>query len=251
MHKFKLITLALDKYLYNYNFNMQEFETKISSIKNLTAHDIELVVELQSPASVVFQAGQFMQFKIGEVYRSYSISCMPNIVNNSLQFCIGLFETGVGSNFFRQAKVGDIIDMRGPFGVFVFKDFNRNVTFVATGVGVAPFSSIIPDMLTKGYSGNVKLLFGVRHEEDIFYFDKFSHLSSLYPNFKFLPMLSRPKSHWPGETGRVTNYLDAHFQNLKDNLFYVCGGMEMIKDTRAILLKNNHPTKEIKLEIFT
>lgn len=229
---------------------MQEYTAKISHKKHLTEHVIELFIELVSPSDIQFKPGQFMQFKIGTVMRSYSITSIPTETNTTLGFCIELVENGVGSLMFQKANVGDEVVVRGPSGIFTFSQFDRNVSFVATGVGVAPFTSIIPSILSAGYTGNVHLLFGVRHEEDVFYFDKFTHLQSLYPNFKFTPMLSQPRSHWPGEVGRVTTYLDVAYEYYKDNMFYICGGMEMIKDTRALLIKKGHNPKDIKLEIF-
>jgi len=229
---------------------MQEFITKITEKKHLTEHTIEISVDLTSPSDIVFKAGQFMQFKFGSVMRSYSIISVPTETNTKLAFCIELLEDGVGSEVLKNAHIGDEIIMRGPSGIFTFNQFDRNVFFVATGVGVAPFASIIPTAFSTGFNGNAHLLFGVRHEEDVFYFDRFNHMRSIYQNFKFTPMLSQPKSHWPGEVGRVTTYLDVAYEYYKDYLFYICGGIEMIKDTRSVLIKKGHNPKDIKLEIF-
>ena len=228
---------------------MQEYQTQVREITYLTSNTLELAVDLRSPDALQFTAGQFMQFKIGEHFRSYSITSVPDH-NQSLKFCIKLLPKGVGSDFVRELKVGDIVTMRGPSGIFTFTHFDRDAFLVATGVGVAPFASMIPDMLSRGFTGFVKLLFGVRHEEDVFYFDRFSHLSAVYSNFKFIPTLSQPRSHWPGEVGRVTTFLDIHYPSHEQYLFYLCGGMDMIKDARHILQQKKHPVRDIKLEIF-
>ncbi len=228
---------------------MREFETIIREIRYLTQDVIELTVDLTSPGQIIFEAGQFMDFRFGKDVRSYSIVSVPDN-NTSLQFCIEMLPNGVGSNFFRAAKIGDKLLINGPMGIFTVTDHTRDIFFVATGVGVAPFASMIPDMLGKGFTARAQLLFGIRHEENVFFFDRFRHLQAIYPNFKFVPLLSQPKSHWPGELGRGSTYLDVAYEYHKNSVFYVCGGMEMIKDVRALLLKKGHNSKDIKLEIF-
>ena len=211
---------------------------------------LEVTVDLVEPISTRFTAGQFMQFKIGSVLRSYSIINVPDH-NRFLKFCVGLLDNGEASDFFRSAKIGQELFMRGPSGIFSIENFSKNSFFVAGGVGIAPFCSMIPDMLARSYEGKAHLLFGVATEDDIFYFDRFNHLHNLYPNFTFTPIVSRPQLHWPGETGRVTTYLDVAYEYYKDYLYYICGSSEMVKDARDLLLKKGQNIADIKLEIFT
>ncbi len=231
---------------------MQTYLTEVTAIKYLTANIVELHVRLVPPEPMAFTAGQFMQFDCNGTWRSYSITSVPTGTDVTLTFCVKLIPEGVGSTFVRGLEVGGSVTMRGPLGVFAVKeiDFNRNLCFVATGVGIAPFYSMIPDLLTRGYVHAVTLVFGVRSEEDVFYFDKFSSLEKLHPNFGFIPMLSQPKSHWPGETGRVTTYVDSAFERFSDRLFYLCGSQEMVTNMRALLLKKGHHAHDIHLEIF-
>ncbi len=230
---------------------MQEFLTQVTQLKYLTLDVVELTVRLLAPEEILYQAGQFMQFKIGDQFRSYSIVTPPTGINNeSLSFCVKILPSGVGSDFVKALQIGSDVVMRGPLGSFTVQNFEHPIFFIATGVGIAPFSSMVTDMLVRGYVQPVRLLFGLRSEEDVFYYDKFTHLTSDYENFKFIPTLSRPQSHWPGEIGRVTTYISVSYPVLKDYTFYVCGGKEMVMDMRALLLKAGQDPKRIKLEIF-
>jgi ferredoxin-NADP reductase len=231
---------------------MQEYLSQVTQIKYLTLHVLELSVRLTAPTDLAFSAGQYMQFKIAEnVVRSYSIASPPRGDNPTLTFCIKLEPKGVGSDYVRTLKVGSDLLMRGPAGNFTIQDFNQPVFLVATGVGIAPYASIIPDMLSRGYRENSRLLFGVRSEENVFYYDKFNRLAQQYENFKFVPVMSRPQSHWPGETGYVTTYIEVSYQLFKDYIFYVCGTKQMVLDSRQALLKQGHDPNKIKLEIFS
>ncbi len=228
---------------------MQEYAGTINELRFLTQNILEVEILLTSPGDIVFKAGQFMNFVFPGGVRSYSLVSVPDH-NSNIKFCVELLEHGVGSDFFRRAHVGDAVTMRGPQGIFTIDDTSKNLFFVAVGVGIAPFASMIPDVLGKGFVGAAHLLFCVRHEEDVFYFDRFNHLQHIYPNFKFTPILSQPKSHWPGEVGRVTSYLDVAYEYYRDNLFYVCGGSEMVRETKDLLVKKGHASPEVRLEIF-
>jgi NAD(P)H-flavin reductase len=230
---------------------MQEYLAQVIQVNYLTMDVLELHVRVVAPEAPVFLAGQFMQFKIGDQVRSYSMANPPTESNQDLVFVVKLYEKGVGSDFVRQLKRGDEFSMRGPAGNLTVTDFSQQIFFIANGVGVAPYASIIPDLLSRGFKNDIRLLFGLRNEESAFYYHKFTGLTTLHPNFKFTPILSRPQSHWPGETGRVTTYLDVSYTSFKNYQFYLCGSMDMVKDARQILLKHGHAVRNIKLEIFT
>ena len=230
---------------------MHEYLTQVTQIKYLTLNVVELSVKLVAPIDLDYRAGQFMDFKIGSVFRSYSLASPPTVNEQQVNFCIKLEPQGVGSDFVRNLKIGSDIVMKGPAGNFIIRDFNRPIFFVATGVGIAPFAAMIPDMLVRGYKENVRLLFGVRSEEDVFYYDRFNRLAKQYENFKFIPILSRPHSHWPGETGYVTTYIEVDYPYYKDYIFYVCGSKNIVMDMRTLLLKLGHGPDNIKLEIFS
>ncbi len=227
------------------------YRTKVLSKKSIAPNVVELAVELVEPGKIVFTAGQFMQFEIGTQLRSYSIVSAPGD-RKDLSFCIELVKEGLGSEFVRNLKEGDLISMKGPFGVFTLKDFQKSAAFVATGVGVAPFKPMIEEALKYGYKKPVLLLFGIRTQDDAIYFEDFHKLSSEYKNFEFIPILSKPNGkEWNGETGRVTLFLETNYEKYKDRLFYLCGGMQMIKDARGVLLEKGHSPLNIKLEIFS
>lgn len=228
---------------------MQHYKARIIEKKHLTMNVMEVSVVLIVPERVEFKAGQFMQLQFGSELKAYSIISPPE-QPSLLKFCVMVIDGGQASEFFKAAKVGDELDMRGPAGNFMVEDLSKNYFFVATGVGVAPFASIIPDLLGRPFLGKCRLLFGLRAEEDVFYFDRFMHLQNVYRNFQFTPVLSQPQSHWPGEVGRVTTYIDVAYDYYKDYIFYVSGRRQMVDDIKALLLKRGQLPENIKVEIF-
>ena len=100
------------------------------------------------------------------------------------------------------------------------------------------------------HKSKIYLLFGLRYIENIFYQKELEALANKYPNFSFDITLSRPTTNWNGMNGRVSVGLTEKIINKKNNLFYLCGSPEMVKDVRKILIDNKIDTKNIKFEIF-
>jgi ferredoxin-NADP reductase len=144
---------------------MTEYNSVVKDKIFLTPNTVELVVEVSG--DFTFIPGQFVQFLIEDkVFRAYSMISLPSELP-VVRFLIHLEEGGVGSEFVRAKAVGESIAFRGPVGNFIWKEKFKTTIFVATGVGLAPFISMIQDGLTE--ASQAILLFGNREPEQIFY----------------------------------------------------------------------------------
>lgn len=228
----------------------QDYKVSVISNKQLTPNIWQLDVCPEDPAEIDFIAGQCVSFHVAEKEkRLYSIMNIPEH-KNILSFCVDVSPAGFGSNFTLALKVGDTFTLDGPHGIFTIKDFERDLLFVCTGAGVAPFKSMITDAFKKGFAKKITMLFGVRDEDNIIYFDYFQDIASRYPNFEFIPMLSQPKGQWQGQAGRVTAFLDSNIQKYMGRLAYICGSLAMIKDVRKKLMDSGFGIRDIKIENF-
>lgn len=230
---------------------METFKVKVIDKQNLTHNIVELGLELESQAKFDFIPGQFVQFIISEkVFRSYSIISLTKDLPQ-VRFCIKIEEGGIGSNFVNELKLGDIFEFRGPLGKFIVKDETKDVLFIATGVGVAPFVSMVKGLLEEDFKKKICLVFGVRNEQDIFYHDLFSSLSQKHDNFKFVPMLSQPQGGWQADSGRVTVFIEKSYQDYLEAEVFICGSIQVVKDVRAQLISLGFKSENLNLEIFT
>ncbi len=135
-----------------YNPPMSMKKAVIIKNKKLTEDVFELTCKTEE--FFEFKAGQFITIKIEDAetpcFRAYSISSRPKEKSTEFQLCIKAVENGRGSNWLKRRKENDSINFMGPNGKFTFKTTNeREVLFVAAGVGIAPFKSIIEDQLVK------------------------------------------------------------------------------------------------------
>jgi len=227
---------------------MNIYNTTVSSKKMLNSHMIEL--DIKKPQDFVFTSGQFIQILIPQADkqtpRAYSICSTET--DPDLHFCIKILEDGIGSNFIKNIKVGDGIQIKGPQGRFTCNDAEHPLLFVATGAGMAPIISQIRHQLEINKSTrSIYLVFGVRHEDDLFWHEELQQLKDNYQNLHIDITLSQPTEQWQGLTGRVTAYIP---DVTTDTQVFLCGSPAMVQEVRKILIEKELDAKHIHFEIF-
>ncbi|HLD08106.1 MAG TPA: FAD-binding oxidoreductase [Candidatus Peribacterales bacterium] len=185
-----------------------------------------------------FEAGQFTLFDVPSIGnpadiqpRAYSIASPPS-ESTELTFVIMNKEGGRATQWVKEVlKVGDTVRMQGPFGVFtLYRENNpKDFVFVATGTGLAPFTSMIPHALENGEKRPMYLFFCVRHEEDLFCMDTLRMLEKKYPNFHAHVSISQPTASWNGLRGRVQEIIPSVIKDFSRIQVYACGSPDMVK----------------------
>lgn len=227
---------------------------KIIKNEKLTEDVYRLILESNEPFE--FEAGQFITIKIDDqdkpCFRAYSIASSPNDDKKTFELCIKAVEGGRGSVWLNSLDPGEEVTFLGPSGKFTFKTpAEKEVVFIATGTGVAPFRSMIEDQLKKKNTHKITLLFGVRHEKDIFYQKLFQKLASEHENFNFEITISRPENkEWTGNIGRVTTLLEKITTDLSKCESYICGLTDMINSVTEILKEKGCSEESIHFEKY-
>jgi CDP-4-dehydro-6-deoxyglucose reductase len=208
--------------------------------------------EAPETASLDFQPGQFLSFTgmfAGKnITRAYSIASPPE--GNRFELCLNLVREGHFSPHLFGMAPGDEVEMKGPYGVFTFREPVGDTLLVATGTGVAPFRSMLLARLPQDDQHVFTLIFGVRHEHGILYREEFEELARQYPHFRFHPTLTRPGDQWQGKTGRVQQHTLKALGERRDVTVYICGMKEMVDETRALLKEAGLDRKRIVVEKY-
>ena len=79
--------------------------------------------------------------------RPFSIASSPH-QQQEIELLIRLQSTGIVSDFFRTLLPGTKINFSGPMGRFLLQSEVRPIHFIASGVGIAPFRSMLNDLLS-------------------------------------------------------------------------------------------------------
>jgi ferredoxin-NADP reductase len=212
----------------------------------------QFVFETPDAGQFSFLPGQWISFEEtvdGEqITRAYSIASPP--IGNRFELCLNRVENGHLSPILFAMHPGDTIEMRGPYGTFVFRDPPNDSVLVATGTGIAPFRSMLHARLAQDASHQITLLFGIRHEEGLLYRDEFEALERQHRNFRFWPTLTRPETGWKGRAGRVQQHLAEAVGSRRDLDVYICGLHAMVDEVRAMLKGLGFDRKRIIYEKY-
>ena len=231
-----------------------ELRAKLVEYRDLAPEVRHFVFEAPDIPRIEFVPGQFFSFteELGgkKITRAYSVASPPD--GNRIELCLNRVEEGLFSPHLFALQPGDIVQMKGPYGAFVWRKPMSDSLLVATGTGIAPFRSMLLDCFGKGLgpSQSVTLLFGVRYEENLFYRADFEQLARHYPNFRFRPTLSRPGAGWQGLTGRVQQHLMDDIGGRRDIDVYICGLRAMVDDVRGRLKDLGFDRKRIIYEKY-
>ena len=201
-----------------------------------------------------FAAGQFISLSqdIGgkPITRAYSIASAPG-GGNRFSLCLNLVPDGRFSPFLFAMQPGESVAMQGPLGTFTLRDPLRDMIWVATGTGVAPFRGMLDGWRALPHPrGRVALVFGVRHEANLLYRDDFAEAAESLPDFEFHPTLSRPTTEWTGLAGHVQRHVLDAIGPRRDVHVYICGLKAMVDDLRAQLRALGFDRRQLVYEKF-
>lgn len=235
------------------------YDSKVIRIEDESSSTKRFWLEIPDVPSFDFEAGQFvtMDLPISDKrlkrWRSYSIANAPD-GTNVLEFIIVYLDGGGASEYlFHEVKVGTPIRFKGPSGTFTLpKDLTKDLVFICTGTGIAPFRSMIQDLYRKKTPfKNIHLIFGTRHEEGILYRKEMEELARELPNFRYSIALSRQED-WAGYKGYVHQiYLDEYKEVRPDVDFYLCGWSNMIDDAVAnLIVKLGYDKSQVHYELY-
>ena len=244
-------------------FNVKQFHAKVMSIRNLT-YDIKEVLFDLGDDVINFKAGMYIQLVVppygkikGTTQRAYSMSSRP-LDKHRVEVLIRLVPGGIATTYVHEHLAeGQEIDLVGPFGEFRRSDTDTAMICVAGGSGMAPFRSIIREMIDSDISNrDLWFFFGARSLKDMFYLDELRALESEHPWFRFVPALSEPSTEegWTGETGLITEVLDRYIkQNVGPGTEmegYLCGSPGMINACKNVMTDNGIDPDKIYYDKF-
>jgi NAD(P)H-flavin reductase len=188
-----------------------------------------------------------LSLNVGGEFRPYSISSVETS-QDTFEVCIDTKPGGLGSAFATKAELGTVVMMLIPLGKFTLSSEDKPTIFLATGSGIAPFRSMLMRTLRNLIDTKVELIWGMKHDQNLFWLDFWQELQNNYPNFTFSPCISRQVDSKYFK-GRVTDFLEQK-PSLDQHQAYLCGGGEMIKATKEILITKNIQEENIYYEKY-
>jgi len=216
-----------------------------------------------------FEPGQFVSLIATDAngkdqMRAYSVASAPD--RNRFDLCLNRVDGGFFSNKLCDLEPGGEIQFHGPYGMFTLRSPLTDSIFIATGTGVAPLRGFVQCLFPQSgedHSGghNIWLVYGTRHETELYYHEYFERVAARHSNFHYLPTLSRPGEGWTGLRSYVQEHVAALLKDrpvesapgteARFNIHaYICGLNKMVSSNRKQLLDMGWQRRQIVYERY-
>jgi glycine betaine catabolism B len=136
-------------------------------------------------------------------------------------------------------------------GSFVLpKDVNKKIVFIAGGIGITPFRSMIKYLLDTKQKRNITLLYSNKIKSEIMYADIFDKVSQLGIKTVYT-LTGETPVNWRGRIGRIdAKMILAEIPDWKERYFYLSGPHIMVAAFEKVLKDMGVSQNQIKIDFF-
>ncbi len=132
-------------------------------------------------------------------------------------------------------------------------DSKKKLVFMAGGIGVTPFRSMIQYLLDIKEPRDIILFYVCSKEEEFVYKEIFSKARERI-GLKVIYVITHPESassNWKGEIGYITGeMLRKYIPNISERRYYLSGPNAMVEGYKKLLITNGIERKNIILDYF-
>ncbi|NQE49047.1 benzoate 1,2-dioxygenase electron transfer component BenC [Herbaspirillum rubrisubalbicans] len=204
-----------------------KFSGKVAAVTAFGEAAFELVLEVGADAPA-FLPGQYVNIGVpgSGQQRAYSFSSPSGAARMS--FLIKNVPGGLMSAWLAGASVGTALELTGPLGSFYLRPVTRPVLMLAGGTGLAPFLSMLEELLRQGVSQPVHMIYGVTRDQDLVLVERLEALAQRLPGFSFTTCVADPATTHPRQ-GYVTQHMPAEVLHDGAVDVYLCGPPPMVE----------------------
>lgn len=224
-----------------------------------TTHDV-IVMELMPVSSGItqFTPGQFVMVRLlqsdGTLWKQKAYS-ICNIANEEGRIQLGIKVAGEFTQALNKLKAGDLVELAGPYGVFTIKAEMENVVFLAGGIGITPFLSMIRGEIATNSTRRMTLLYANKSPQDIAFQQELEFLANAHPLLRLAHTIENGEltaSPVPCHSGRVTEELLRQYGgDMRQNHYLLCGPPPFMDCMKEYLSAAGVDPSHIKVERFT
>jgi len=185
--------------------------------------------------------------------RTFSIASAP--FEDQLMFATRMRDTAFKRSL-KKMPLGTVVKMDSAMGSFTLhKNSAKPAVFLAGGIGVTPFSSIIRQADHDRAPHKLYLFYSNRRPEDAPFVEVLQNLEKTNPQFRFIATMTemrRSKKTWNGETGRIDQeMLSKYLNELRGPIYYVAGPPALVSGMRKMLVASGVDEDDIRSDEFS
>jgi ferredoxin-NADP reductase len=229
-------------------------------LNRVEAAEGTMAFQFEKPPGFDFRPGQSADLTLlnppetdseGNV-RTFSIASAP--FEDQLMFATRMRDTAFKRSL-KKMPLGTVVKMDSAMGSFTLhKNSAKPAVFLAGGIGVTPFSSIVRQADHDRAPHKLYLFYSNRRPEDAPFVGDLQNLEKTNPQFRFIPTMTKmagSKTTWNGETGRINHeMLSKYLNDLRGPIYYVAGPPAMVSGMRKMLVTSGVDEDDIRSDEF-
>jgi ferredoxin-NADP reductase len=212
------------------------------------------------PAGFVFKPGQSVSLELidpparpNSARRVFSLASAPS--DEELVVASRMREGSAYKQALKALPAGAKVRIRGPLGVMTLHDdAARAAVFVAGGIGITPFMSMLRQAAHESSSRPLRLVYSNRRPEDAPFLDELLALERRLADFRMLATMTdmehsaRP---WHGPRGLVTQDTVRRFvAEAPAPVYYLAGPPAMVEAMAGVLAGSGTRDFDVRSERF-
>jgi ferredoxin-NADP reductase len=214
----------------------------------------------EKPGGFTFRPGQYLEFSLLNptetdaegTTRCFSIASAPH--EESLMIATRMRDTAFKRQLGKM-PIGEKILVKGPMGdLTLHDDSTKPAIFLAGGIGITPFRSILVDSARRQLPHRMVLFYSNRRSEDAAFYEELEGLERLNPNFKMVPTMTAMENSrysWGGERRQIDRaMLSRRIDDDPPPVYYIAGSARFVTNLSEMLRDGGVETKNIRAEVF-
>lgn len=226
----------------------------VTEVNQLTSEIVEIRMHHTKGTAIKYRAGQFGYFSI--ISKMYSKEEHPFTISSQPgtdELAITVKSLGDYTSKLKEISSGTKILFDGPYGVFTPEQDGRHHIFIAGGIGITPFLSVISEWDFAGIKTPLTLIWSTRTAEEMIYRDLFTRIESKNSMFLFVPIVTRSVNAITGGSRIDRSILEPLIRKkeIRNTVVYICGPDLMRKSVIKELKSSGIASKNIYWERFS
>jgi len=235
---------------------MSEYQVKLKGHGAVAEGTVKF--RFSKPDGFVYQAGQAIDLQLldppaeeGQDSRMFSLVSAPfeqelavaiRMRDSAFKRALGALPDGAGIGF------------DGPFGDLTLDGGGRPAVFIAGGIGITPFMSMLRQAAEERSPQPLFLAYSNRRPEDAAFLDELQQLERQNQRFRLLATMtdmSKSARAWAGETGYVdADKLRRFVGDITAPVYYLVGPPAMVEGMQQTLAAAGIAEEQIRTEEF-
>jgi ferredoxin-NADP reductase len=238
---------------------MPRFTTRL--LDRTQVADGTLAFAFERPAGFEFTAGQYLTLTLHDpLYtdekgnsRTFSIASPPQYAD---RLVIATRMTGSAlKRSLAEAPLGTPVSIFGPAGDFTLGPAVTPVVFIAGGIGITPFHSMLLDTAARSLPRPITLIYSNRTPEGASFHDELARLANTHAAFNYVPTMTeadKSAQPWGGERRLVNaDFLHDHVGDMTAPIFYLAGPPGLVVAATKTVLEAGADPAHILAEEFS